>query len=230
VRRAACFAAAVLALASCGGGRSPYDRGDRDGGIAIAGMDGRVSVIRPGRDANAAYTEGLDLKTKGDCAGAITKLRPVANIGPGYENAQTALGLCLTTTAAQDTELSSDYLEGLTWLRRAGDAGWPEAQGELARVHAFGPAAIRNGAEAAFWLTLYQTNASKMRIGFIPIPTADEAAVEMSLSVADRTAGTERARKWVRNVWLPPAPPEGAPGLGSGRNPRMQERRGPGSE
>ena len=53
---------------------------------------------------------------------AALKLRLPANIGPGYENAQTALGDCLLKIAGT-SDLSSDYLEGLTWLRRAADAG-----------------------------------------------------------------------------------------------------------
>ena len=234
VSRAAFLAAALLTLTACGSDGDPRDRGDRggrDGGIAIAGIDGRISVIRPGQDANAAYSKALDLKAKGDCAGAITKLRPVANLGPGYENAQTALGVCLLQDAAKEKELSSDYLEGLTWLRRAGDAGWPEAQGALALSHAFGPAAIRNGEEAAYWMTLYETNAGKSHIGFSPIPAADVAAVEKSLTPQDRAAGVKRAQAWQRRVWLPPATSFGGPGpeSDSERGPRGRERRGPSS-
>lgn len=225
--RAAYVAAALLTLSSCGSDGDPRDRGDREGGIAIAGIDGRISVIRPGQDANAAYSKALDLKAKGDCAGAIVKLRPVANLGPGYENAQTALGVCLLQVAAKDTELSSEYLEGLTWLRRAGDAGWPEAQGELAMAHAFGPSGIRNGQEAAYWMTLYETNGGKSHIGFAPLPAADVAAVEKSLTPQDRSAGVKRAQAWQRRVWLPPATPFGGPGPESERGPRGRDRREP---
>ncbi|MBY0511405.1 MAG: hypothetical protein K2P94_14790, partial [Rhodospirillaceae bacterium] len=172
----------------------------------------------------AAYSQGLDLKTKGDCAGAIQKLRPVANLGPGYENAQTALGACLLQIGLRNNEPSGDYYEGLTWLIRAGDAGWPEAQGALAMSHAFGPSAIRNGEEAAYWMTLYQTNPSKLRIGFVPLPAADVAAVEKILSPADKTAGVARARAWKRHIWLPPPPAPGTPE--TQRGPR-RERRGP---
>lgn len=219
------IAAALLALAACGSDRSPRDRGDRDGGIAVAGIDGRISVIRPGQDANAAYTEALDLKTKGDCPGAIVKLRPVANLGPGYENAQTELGTCLIKDAAKDGELSSDYLEGLTWLRRAGEAGWPEAQGALALAHARGPTAIRNGEEAAYWMTLYKNNPGQARVGFTPISPEDLATLEKSLSAQDLKAGTARAESWVRKVWLPPA--AGNTGLDTDRRSRGRERRGP---
>jgi hypothetical protein len=214
---------ALLALAACSGGGIRRDD-DNEGGVIVRGIDGQVSVIRPGHDPNAAYSQGLDLKTKGDCAGAIEKLRPVANIGPGYENAQTALGACLLQVGSKNPEPSADYFEGLTWLRRAGDAGWPEAQGTLAMAHAFGPSAIRNGEEAAYWMTLYETNPSKLRIGFAPLPTADIAAVEKSLSPAEKLAGVARARAWKRTIWLPPPSVPGAPESKPG--PR-RERRAP---
>lgn len=213
--------AALLVLAACGG---PSAR-DRQAGVTITGIDGRVSIIRPGQDANAAYSQGLDLKTKGDCAGAILKLRPVANLGPGYENAQTALGACLIQARASDTELSSEYLDGLTWLRRAADAGWPEAQGTLAGAHAFGPATIRNGEEAAYWLALYEGNTGKSRVGFTPLAATDLAAVNRTLTPAQKAAGAARAAQWQRKVWIPaaqaPSPPGGQGGPG-GRERREQ--------
>jgi hypothetical protein len=201
------LAAALFALSGCSGPSR-----EREQGVAIAGIDGRISVIRPGQDVNAAYSEGLDLKNQGNCAGAILKLRPIASLGPGYENAQTALGTCLLESAAKDKELSADYLDGLMWLRRAADAGWPEAQGALAGAHAFGPTTIRNGEEAAYWLALYQTNPSKSRIGFTAMGPADVAAIEKSLSPAQKETGATRAAEWQRKVWIPapqqqPAPP-----------------------
>ena len=216
----AALALSVLALLTVSACSDDSGRPGRDGSIGIVGVDGRMSVIRPGQDANAAYSQGLDLKTKGDCAGAIVKLRPVANMGPGYENAQTALGTCLLTIGAKNRELSSDYLDGLTWLRRAADAGWPEAQGALAAAHTFGPTTIRNGDEAAYWLALYQANPSKSRIGFTPIAQADVDAIAKTLTPAQQASGAERAAQWQRNVWLPPSPQPGSgPGLQRGPGP-----------
>lgn len=176
-------------------------------------------------DANAAYSQALDMRAQGNCAGAILKLRPVANLGPGYENAQTALGGCLLQEDSKN--LSSDYLEGLTWLRRAADAGWPEAQGTLAIAHSMGPLVIHNGDEAAYWLTLYESNPSRMRIGFTPLPAGDIAAVEKALTAGEKETGAKRAAQWQRKVWLPPAQP--APGIDSERGPRGgRQQRGQG--
>ena len=232
IKAPATFAAigALFAVCACSSDPSSPDRGDRaGGGIAIAGIDGRVAIIRPGQDANAAFSQGLDLKAQGNCAGAIIKLRPVANLGPGYENAQTALAACLLDSGARDQDLSSDYLEGLTWLRRAADTGWPEAQGLLARAHAFGPRAIRNNAEAAYWLALYQTNPSKSRIGFTPLAAADMEAVDKALTQDEKSAGAARALQWQRKVWLPPVPEPNGPDAERGtRRSSQRDRAMPG--
>jgi TPR repeat protein len=208
----------LLALSACGGG----PQRERNADLTITGVDGRVTVIRPGQDPNRAYTEGLDLKNQGNCARAIEILRPVANLGPGYENAQTALGMCLLQAKPADKDLSSDSADGLTWLQRAADAGWPEAQGELAAAYAFGPAATRNGNEAAYWLALYQNNPGRQRIGFAPMPAADVASIEKLLTSAQKEAGAQRAAMWERKVWLPPASAQAPGALGPGRGPRRR--------
>ncbi len=218
-------AAVVLtaALSGCGGGRSG-DPDQPDGAMLIGGPDGRGSLIRPGVDANAAYSQGVELKSKGDCKAAVLKLRGPANIGPGYENAQTALGDCLLQLAG-NSDLSSDYLEGLTWLRRAADGGWAEAQAALAQAHTIGPPTLRNPAEAAYWLALYDSNPGKARIGFTPFDSAALAAIRAKLTPADKSAGEKRAAAWERKVWLPPAP-VGGPGLNR-RNVRMPQQTNP---
>lgn len=211
----------ALTLAGCGGGRDDQD--GPDGALLIGGPDGRGSLIRPGVDANAAYTQGVDLRAKGDCKDAVLKLRGPANLGPGYENAQTALGDCLLQIAG-NTDLSADYLEGLTWLRRAADAGFPEAQAALADAHANGPAALRNLEEAAYWLALYDANPGKARVGFIAYDPAVLAAIRAKVLPAVKAAAEKRAEGWERKVWLPPtAAPGGGPGLRS-RNVRIQQQ------
>ncbi|MBX7200344.1 MAG: hypothetical protein K1X51_13340 [Rhodospirillaceae bacterium] len=224
IRRPLAAALLAAALAGCGGGGREGGPPPDSAALLIGGPDGRGSLIRPGVDANAAYTEGVDLKTKGDCKAAVLKLRLPANIGPGYENAQTALGDCLLKIAGT-SDLSSDYLEGLTWLRRAADAGFPEAQAILSDAHANGPAALRNLAEAAYWLALYDGNPGKARVGFIPYDPQALAAIRAKIPAADKAAGEKRAAAWERKVWLPPTP-AGGPGLRS-RNVRIPQQPNP---
>jgi TPR repeat protein len=180
------------------------------------GLGGRAMVLRPGMDANSIYAEGMARKQDGDCTGAIERLRPVAMLGPGYENAQTALGECLLQTGT-----GTEFSEGVTWLQRAADAGWPEAQGRLAVVHATGAPGLRDLEAAAMWLALYRGNTGKARVGFVPMPEKDLAAADAALTPAAKEVGRARAATWQRKVWLPPTPPA-QPGP-SGK----ERRRGP---
>jgi TPR repeat protein len=202
---------AAIALAGCGGRRAMDSLDDM---VVEERADGTRIAVRPGRDPNAAYIQATDLKAKGDCATAITLLHPVARLGPGYENAQTALGECLV--------LKDDGREeGLTWLTRAADAGWPEAQASLA-VYFGRDTPTRKSEEAAYWLALYDANTSKARVGFRAPDAAILGAVRGSLTETERASGQRRAATWQRKLWLPPADAEGGPGL----RPEGRERRG----
>ena len=196
-------------LAACGGDGA--DRPEGPPAMLERGMKGRGNLVRAGLDANTVYTQAIDLKSKGDCKGASERLRFVAALGPGYENAQSALGDCLMRLAGS-AEFSSDYIEGLMWLRRAADAGWPEAQFDLAASHLNGPALIRNNQEAAYWLALYDDNPEKARVGFVAPDAASVSALHAGLSTADLAAGKRRAAQWQKKLWLPPTPANG-PGL-----------------
>lgn len=208
--------AVTLTLVGCGGGR-PGDRRD-DSVIVQQRADGTHVAVRPGRDPNGAYIQATELKAKGDCTNAIALLRPVARLGPGYENAQTALGECLLLQAGTNDE-------GVTWLNRAADAGWPEAQAQMALYYG-GESAARNPSEAAYWLALYDSNPSKARIGFRAVDPARITAVRDSLSEAEKTAGIKRAATWERKLWIPP-PSQNGPGLkpeGRERGSMLQPR------
>jgi len=196
----ALLGAASFGLASCGGG--PDVPKARETGMYMEGLGGRGLVIRPGPSANKAYSDGIDLRTRGDCAGAIAKLAPVANLGPGYENAQSALGDCQIATSTNPE--SSQYMEGLVWLIRAADGGWTEAQGRLAQIYAVGPASHRNLEEAALRLALYRASASMARIGFSPLSKPVEDAIAQAIGPERQKAGESRAANWQPKMWVPP--------------------------
>lgn len=206
-----CALLAAATLAGCGGGgRGPGGRGpggperEDPGMIVDERADGTRIGVRSGRDPNRAYIQATEFKAKNDCASAIKLVRPVANLGPGYENAQTLLGECLITQAdGRD--------EGVMWITRAADAGWPEAQASLATYYGTDTVG-RSGGEAAYWLALYDSNPSKARVGFRAPDARALDAVRASLSEADKTAGARRAATWQSKLWLPPADAEG-PGL-----------------
>ena len=200
-------AAAALTALLLGGCASdgPEPPTAKQSEVYMDGLGGRGTVLRAGTSANAVYAEAIGMKAQGNCPGAVPKLRQVANLGVGYENAQTALGECLLQ-ATGSSELSADYLEGLIWLRRAGEAGWPEAQFRLATIHALGPKAIRNDDEAGYWFALFNTNTGKSRVGFVAPTGAQVAALDSAISTAAKKSGAERAAKWERKVWTPPKP------------------------
>ncbi len=192
----------AAALAGCGGRRGSDPRDDSM--VVQERPDGSQIAVRPGRDPNAGYIRALEFKERGDCASALVLLRPIAAFGPGYENAQTALGECLL-------EREDERAEGVTWITRAADAGWPEAQASLAGY--FGRIApSRNAEEAAYWLALYDLNPSKARIGFRAPMAGVLSGIRGSLTEAELAAGRKRAASWQRKLWIPPAAPEG-PGL-----------------
>lgn len=221
-------ASLVLVLAGCGGG-GPSGPGQREAASISQGIAGPgVGTMRPGPAANEAYVAGLELRKKGDCKGAVERVRPVANLGPGYEGAQFALGDCTLKLAGASN--ASEHHEGLMWLLRAGDAGWTEAQGRLAEVYAIGPADTRNLDEAAYWLALYKMGAQMPRFGFEPMPPQVLVAIEVALTPAQKNAGATRAAAWQKKLWIPPrTAPQGSPdGPAEGRGGRRM-RRGPGS-
>lgn len=212
--RLACVSTVAIALVGCGGGERRGPDGERDESMIVQERaDGTRVAVRPGRDPNNAYVQATEFKAKGDCATAIMLLRPIAMLGPGYENAQTALGECLVAQPAERDD-------GVTWLTRAADAGWPEAQATLA-IHYTG-AASRNDKDAAYWLALYDSNPSKARIGFRAPDAQTLQAVRGALSETDKAQGVRRAASWERKLWLPPATPDSAPGL----KPERRERGG----
>lgn len=195
-----CLCTFAIALSACGGRRGL----ERDGSLIVEERpDGTRVAVRAGHDPNAAYIQATELKSKGDCASAIALLRPVAMLGPGYENAQTALGECLL--------MQGERTDGETWLTRAADAGWPEAQASLG-VYFASDAAARNAEDAAYWLALYDANSNRARVGFrAPDPKVLFGARAL-LSEADMAAGRKRAATWRQKLWIPTTAPDG-PGL-----------------
>ncbi|MGE0667565.1 MAG: hypothetical protein AB7O49_13490 [Sphingomonadales bacterium] len=147
-----------------------------------------------------AYVRAVELQGQGDCEKAIKLFRRVAMQGAGYEDAQRRLGECTILLAGSD---SARYKEGIVWLRRAAEAGWPEAQGALAYEYAAGP--TPDLAEAARWLALYQDNPRMKRLGFTPLPAAKLSAIRARLTPEQIEQGRTAAKSFAPVVWVPPA-------------------------
>ncbi len=201
--------------------------GPRAGGPPSRGNGG------PGIDQlNQAYLKGVDLHRSGNCSAAIRRLYPVAMAGAGFEDAQRHLGECLTSTAADN---QTQYLEGLLWLRRSAEAGWPEAQGALAVEYVEGP--VPDLREAALWLALYNRNPRRSRPAFTPLPTEVLARLDAAIAEDLIQAGQKAADGFKIVVWKAPkglSPsrasnsrrPEGGPGQGRGPGRKGEHRAG----
>lgn len=190
--------AAPIVLSGCAGaatgGRSnPSKRGERSGRDRAA-PDG--TDARRGADPNAQFKHAQELWQKGRCKAAIPIFRAVVLNGAGYENAQYMLGDCLVQVGQAGNEISADYMEGIAWLRRAADVGWPEAQGRLMIIYFSGSESIRNLEQAAFWREVYLRNTKRKRVAFVPISMKLLDEVEATLTNAQLANARAKAAAW----------------------------------
>lgn len=153
------------------------------------------------------YWDGFILKYEGNCEAATAKLYPIAALGLGYEEAQTALGECLLTLAglpkdhatppANDTILAEDnFQSGITWILTAAQSGGFKAQGILVALYAANLGPDRDPAEAAKWAHLYLTNPTRLNLGAPVLAQGAIDALETRLDRETWLAGKERARVW----------------------------------
>jgi hypothetical protein len=171
---------------------------------ACSSGSGPRGVLPRDRDAvdrmSTAYVRGVELQNAGKCEEAVKLLERAAAQGPGYEDAQRRLGECLITLSNGSGE---QYSQGIVWLKRAAEAGWPEAQGALAFEYATGPQA--DPVEAAKWLILYERNPRLKRIGFTPLPAGRLARIRAAIPAEAMAKGQTAADAFMPVVWQPPA-------------------------
>jgi hypothetical protein len=174
--------------------------------IAVTGCSSKPQRSPLPKDRNAvdrisdAYVRAVELQNQGDCAKASRLLYRVAMQGVGYEDAQRRLGECTIATANGE---QTRYMDGIVWLRRAAEAGWPEAQGSLAYEYATG--LMIDPVEAARWLTLYENNPRIKRLGFTPLPPDKLARIRARITPEQLAKGQANAATFVPVTWAPPA-------------------------
>ncbi|MGB2019958.1 MAG: hypothetical protein ACPHVW_06975 [Parvibaculales bacterium] len=154
------------------------------------------------------YWDGFILKHQGNCREAVVKLKPIAERGFGYEDAQTALGECYLQLAGMDTDGGSapdrdkmfaiaEFQSGLDWISKASRAGHFEAQAVMIALYAAGLGPDEDKIEAAKWAHLYLTNPSRLNLG---APIAAVVSIEQIKEAMDNESwliGKQRARDWV---------------------------------
>lgn len=150
------------------------------------------------------YSQALNLKSAGDCALAIPLFHRLSMRGEGFELAHYHLADCLFKTAPESAT-DTRWIEALLWMRRAADAGVPQAQGALAALYATGPDNARNLAEAAMWYQLFKNNPARKKPGFSSnLDRMDIIRIENALTGPALAEGEARAANFTRFHWSPP--------------------------
>src|SRR5690554_5304059 len=178
--------AMALALAACGG----------EGGPRKRDADGRVLPTPAEMDPTSTlYAQAVQRAAQGDCdEQTFNVLTCFAYRGHGYEGAQTALGQCHLA--------AGDKVEGATWVGRAANAGWADAQKLLARLYLRGDGLTENPVEGAKWAKLYSRNPSLLSLGVQPDPSLAEDFKGVLTREEEATADA-RAVRWTPSYWEP---------------------------
>lgn len=158
--------------------------------------------------AHNPYWDGFILKHEGNCTEAIVKLRPLAERGFGFEDAQTALGECFLDKAGLEKAggtapprdalaQSTDFSQALKWIGQAANAGHFPAQALLINLYAAGLGPDEDKLEAAKWAHIYLTNPQRLNLG-APVQVSDSLAqLQADMDKESWLLGKERARIWV---------------------------------
>lgn len=175
-----------VALSACGE-MGEARRRDANGNL--------VPTARELDPAGTLYAETVANAEGGNCAAeTVNVLTCFAYRGHGYEGAQTALGQCLLRSGKTE--------DGLTWLKRAANAGGADAQRRLAQAYASGKLVTQNYVEAAAWNKLYLRNPSLLSLGVAPDRSVDDQ-LQGKLSASEDAAAQRIANAWTPTYWQP---------------------------
>lgn len=178
--------AVAIILAACSGGGAARKR-DADGRV--------IPTLAEQDPTSTLYAKSVSKAASGDCdQETFDVLTCFAYRGHGYEGAQMALGQCYIAKGKE--------AEGAEWVRRAADAGWPDAQKLMAMLYLKGEGVGQDPVEGAKWAKLYTRNPSLLSLGVQPdISIAQDFRASLTseeLATADR-----RMEAWVPSYWTP---------------------------
>lgn len=176
--------AAALAITACSGGGAARKRG----------ADGRIIPTLAEQDPSGTlYARAISRAAAGDCNDdTMNVLTCFAYRGHGYEGAQTALGQCHLA--------SGNAAEGAEWMRRASNAGWADAQRQMALLYLRGEGVSQNAVEGAKWARLYSRNARLLALGVQPdLSVAEE--FRGVLTSEENARSEQLAMSWVPSYW-----------------------------
>ncbi|MDX5367146.1 MAG: hypothetical protein LPK88_11935 [Alphaproteobacteria bacterium] len=178
--------AAAIAITACSGGGAARKR-DAEGRV--------IPTLAEQDPSSTLYARAVSRAAAGDCDDdTMNVLTCFAYRGHGYEGAQTALGQCNIA--------SGNSAEGAEWMLRAANAGWAEAQKQMALLYLRGEGVSPNAVEGAKWARLYSRNARLLALGVQPdLSIAEE--FRGALTSEDNARSEQLASDWVPSYWSP---------------------------
>lgn len=178
-----CIGALLLAACSAGGGHKRDSAGN---------MIPTPAELDP---AGTLYAETVAQAEAGQCTdNTISILTCFSYRGHGYEGAQTALGQCMVH--------SGKTADGVVWLRRAADAGWPDAQKHMSELYAAGTGVAQSNVDALAWNNLYVKNPSLLSLGVEPDRTMSDRLRDAT-TADEKVAARQQSDAWSPTYWQP---------------------------
>lgn len=160
--------------------------------------DSQGNILPSAREldpASTLYSDTMDAANSGNCSQQVVSVLVCYSYrGHGYEGAQTALGECQLKN--KNTE------EGLSWLERAANAGWPDAQKALADAYLTGEGVAKDPVKAGKWVLLYRKNPSLLSLGVQPDMDLVKK-VSTELDEGEKTEARAAATAWRASFWQP---------------------------
>ena len=197
-----CVMFIAVFVADCAGpatGGRGSDRGGppRDG--AAGPQFSKKATLLGGRGGDRFFGEALALKNEGNCEDAVPLLRPMAEMGYGYEIAQYHLGDCLLILAANQSDAGKAETHqalGLHWLLKAGHSNNADAQGKLAALYFDGDVVSQSRIDAGKWYLLYMRNPIQLKVGAVPLEPGLERSLLDELRPLEWVEATVQADAW----------------------------------
>lgn len=152
---------------------------------------------------NAMFIRAEELRAAGDCIGASALYYRLARRGAGFERSQFGLAECLLVGDQPPDFTDTRMIEGLLWLRRAAEAGLPDAQLRLAELYLSGPDALRDPAEAAFWWAVFERNGQRRAVGYVEPEAARLNRLAQAFDGGLLDEAGKHADFWQPSAWIP---------------------------
>ena len=160
--------------------------------------------IRPGRRERAdPEGEAEDLRLAGKCDRAVPILRRLVDGPHSFPISRYNLGLCLLDLAAANknaAEAAGQRKEGATWIVRAADAGFGQAEAKAVGLYLDGIGVPADPVEAEKWALIYRSNGMRFTLHLPDIAPSIRHRLDATLTDAQQSEAQARADAWEPKV------------------------------